>query len=294
MAATPAISVVIPTHRSVTNTLRAIHSVAAQEFVEAEIIVVVDGMSQMAASLRRELRGTSVRVLNQTDAMGAAAARNRGVKEATSSLVSFLDSDDVWLPTMANTQLQLMSASSPNVVGASTGYWLEGSRSTELRPGRSKDNLLRELTRGCALAPGSTLCIRRSAWLDIGGEDPRFTRLEDWDLLLRLALAGSELAHSSQPLARISRSARGPGSAQVEQSCQLLLKNHLGSVRAKSPWLGHALRAACLYEIGLAHLRNREVLRAVLPVMASAMCDPLPRAAAAMRVLKRVRMRHGK
>jgi hypothetical protein len=242
----------------------------------------------MAVSLGRELRGTSVRVLNSAVSIGAAAARNLGVREATSNLVSFLDSDDLWLPSMSNTHLQLMASSRPDVVGASTGYWLEGARSIELRGGRSERDLLRELVRGCALAPGSTLCIRRSAWLDIGGEDSRFTRLEDWDLLLRLALAGAEIAHSAEPQARISRSHGGPEPTHVEHSCGLLLERNLKQVCDKSPLLGHQLRATCLYEIGLARWRNRDVLGALVPVMASALLDPHPRVVAAARALRRL------
>jgi glycosyltransferase involved in cell wall biosynthesis len=74
---------------------RAIESVLGQSKQPAEIVVVDDGSTddtrQKVASF-----GTQVCYIYQDNA-GAAAARNRGVREARSEWIAFLDSDDVWL-----------------------------------------------------------------------------------------------------------------------------------------------------------------------------------------------------
>jgi len=42
--------------------------------------------------------GTRIRNIRQENA-GQIAARNRGIQEAQGEIITFLDSDDLWLPT---------------------------------------------------------------------------------------------------------------------------------------------------------------------------------------------------
>jgi glycosyltransferase involved in cell wall biosynthesis len=53
--------------------------------------------------------GSDIRYVYQTNS-GPAAARNRGIVEATGSLVAFLDTDDRWLPTKTEKQLTALHA----------------------------------------------------------------------------------------------------------------------------------------------------------------------------------------
>ena len=39
---------------------------------------------------------------------GAAVARNTGIKKATGKFIAFIDSDDIWLPTKSEVQINLM------------------------------------------------------------------------------------------------------------------------------------------------------------------------------------------
>ena len=66
----------------------------AQEYPVAEIIVVDDGSTDSTREIV-EGYGEKVRYFYQDNA-GAAAARNRGVHEAKSAWIAFLDSDDYW------------------------------------------------------------------------------------------------------------------------------------------------------------------------------------------------------
>ena len=89
----PLISVVIPTYQREGTILRALESVLAQSLAPGEIIVVDDGSTDKTPDLIRQY--PSVRLVRQKQS-GSAAARNRGVQEASAAWIAFLDSDDEW------------------------------------------------------------------------------------------------------------------------------------------------------------------------------------------------------
>ena len=91
------ISAIIPTYNRADLVARAIDSVLCQSFPPTEIIVVDDGSTDDTERVIRQF-GDAVRCIRQEN-QGGASARNRGVQEARSAWVAFLDSDDVWTDT---------------------------------------------------------------------------------------------------------------------------------------------------------------------------------------------------
>ena len=92
----PLVSVVIPAHNSESFIVRALRSVLEQDYRPIEIVVVDDGSSDSTVAVATGF-DPCVRCVSQPN-QGASAARNRGIKECSGSLVAFLDSDDEWLP----------------------------------------------------------------------------------------------------------------------------------------------------------------------------------------------------
>ncbi len=90
----PLITVIIPVHNGAQFLPDAINSVLSQDHPALEIIVVNDGSTDNTAEVIRGL-GVDVRYFEQENG-GPAAARNRGVKDASGDYVAFLDVDDLW------------------------------------------------------------------------------------------------------------------------------------------------------------------------------------------------------
>lgn len=91
----PKISVVIPLYNKgdyIENTLR---SVIAQNYQEFEVIVVNDGSTDDGPIKVRCIQDPRIKIVDQKNA-GVSAARNRGVYEARSEFIAFLDADDEW------------------------------------------------------------------------------------------------------------------------------------------------------------------------------------------------------
>ncbi|HEY4404766.1 MAG TPA: glycosyltransferase [Xanthobacteraceae bacterium] len=93
-AGAPRISVIIPVFNGVRFLPGAVRSVLAQDYPSLDIIIVDDGSTEDVAAAVRALP-TDVRLFRQENA-GPAAARNRGIREATGELLAFLDVDDEW------------------------------------------------------------------------------------------------------------------------------------------------------------------------------------------------------
>jgi glycosyltransferase involved in cell wall biosynthesis len=87
---------------------RALQSVLAQTVSDFELIVVNDGSTDNGPEVARTCEDPRIKVIDQKNA-GVSAARNRGIREARSELIAFLDADDEWKPTFLDTILALES-----------------------------------------------------------------------------------------------------------------------------------------------------------------------------------------
>lgn len=90
------ITVVIPVHNGAGFYASALDSILQQEWPQLEIVIVDDGSMDDLTDRIRE-RGTAVVYLRQ-QRRGPGAARNLGIREASSDRIAFLDIDDRWTP----------------------------------------------------------------------------------------------------------------------------------------------------------------------------------------------------
>src|ERR1700687_5608941 len=90
------VTAIIPVYNGAALIRRSIESVLSQTHPADELIVVDDGSTDETSTIIRSY-GAKVRHLYQPNS-GVAAARNNGVKQASSQWIAFLDHDDEWLP----------------------------------------------------------------------------------------------------------------------------------------------------------------------------------------------------
>jgi hypothetical protein len=94
MPVRPLLTAIIPVYNGAGFLAHAVSSVLAQGYPAIEIIVVDDGSTDDLGAAVRSLP-VDVRCFRQENA-GAAAARNRGIRDASGELLAFLDVDDLW------------------------------------------------------------------------------------------------------------------------------------------------------------------------------------------------------
>jgi hypothetical protein len=102
------ISVIIPTYNRSSLVGRAVESALAAIAPGDEVIVIDDGSTDDTAEVLRPLCD-KIRYI-RTENSGAGAARNLGIHIAKCPLVTFLDSDDEWLPDKLYLQRAVMDA----------------------------------------------------------------------------------------------------------------------------------------------------------------------------------------
>jgi glycosyltransferase involved in cell wall biosynthesis len=194
----PEVSVVIPTRgRWHLLSTAALPSALGQEDVEVEVIVVDDGSQDETPARLAEIDDSRLTVLRHEPSRGVAAARNAGIHAARGRWVSFLDDDDLWSPKKLRAQVDSAEAAGA-VFAYSAGGGLDASRNFLFAvappdPATVTGELLRwnVIWCGCSNVLARTELVR-----ELGGFDERLLQLADWDLWIRLALAGPAAATS--------------------------------------------------------------------------------------------------
>lgn len=180
------VSVVIPTRNRREHLEKAIGSVLAQTYGELEVIVVDDGSEDASREVVDRMRQHDPRItcVRHPEPRGAQAARNTGVNKARGEVVAFLDDDCAWHPTKVEKQIAAMSEGRGLVYCRhairQAGEWI-----VEGQVGVAHD-AVKGLLRKNYIGTYSIL-VRRELLGMVGGFDEGLPRLQDWDLLLRLA-----------------------------------------------------------------------------------------------------------
>ncbi len=100
------ISVVIPLYNKEKQIAHTLQSVFNQTFQDFEVVIVDDGSTDGSVAEVEKFEDQRIRVVRQQN-VGVSAARNRGINEAKSDLIAFLDADDEWKPEYLATQYYL-------------------------------------------------------------------------------------------------------------------------------------------------------------------------------------------
>lgn len=199
----PQVAVIIPTYNRAAWVAEAIESILSQTMGDLEIVVTDDGSTDETPDVVRRF-GRPVRYLWQPNA-GQGAARNRGIRETNAEFVSFLDSDDVWLPDKLASDLEALKAHPrAALVSSNVEYISATGTHVAFRNERPPSGpVLVELAMHNFVTT-STVTLRRQEFLEVGGfsEDRDMRGSEDWEAWMRLAVA-HELVFCPRVTARI-------------------------------------------------------------------------------------------
>jgi len=183
----PQVSVVIPVFNRAVAVRRAIESVLVQTLQDFEIVVVDDGSTDTTAASVAAFADHRIKLIRHDRNRGGSAARNTGIQSSSAPYIAFLDSDDEWLPTKLERQLEAFDRSSKRLALVYTGaerVFDDGSVSCRI-PLRELD-LARALLTENVVGETSVGMVRRSALDLIGGFDESLPSCQDMDLWLRI------------------------------------------------------------------------------------------------------------
>jgi glycosyltransferase involved in cell wall biosynthesis len=190
MGTKPAISVITPTYNRCASVMRAVASVLSQTHTDFEHIIIDDGSTDSTMEALRALHDPRLILLRLPERQGANLARNIGIDSSRADIVTFLDSDDVFSPCRLRGTLARFETDPDLELLISSFNTIRGSRQTVCanRQGYvDGPTLEKALAMQVIFIAGSAITVRRDSLLEIGAFDPAVQRMQDREMLLRLA-----------------------------------------------------------------------------------------------------------
>jgi glycosyltransferase involved in cell wall biosynthesis len=195
------LTVIIPLYNKSETIERAVCSVLHQEAVPKEIIIVDDGSEDESTAKVKQLQihNPIIKLVKQEN-RGVSAARNRGVMEAQTEFISFLDADDEWLARHTKNLQNVISKNQkadffcvPYIIDSPDGGLKPHVALQDGFNGIIAD-FVRTYSDGYGLIHSSSVCFRRSFFLETGGFPEGVKSGEDIYLWLKAGLLGSAAA----------------------------------------------------------------------------------------------------
>ena len=207
------VSIIIPAYNSQRYLAATLDSVLAQTVPDWELVIVDDGSSDDTPQIVQQYsrRDNRIRSIRQENA-GIARARNRGLKETSSSseFVAFLDHDDVWEPDALEVLIAALEQNPKCPAAHGLSRFIDAEGKPVFVGELEKDQATRRYVLGRKVAELSVepptsfevemfqnkistvgqAMVRRSFFNGEPAFDARWVPCDDWDLYLRLTLAG--------------------------------------------------------------------------------------------------------
>jgi hypothetical protein len=214
------LSVVIPAFNAAATIHSAVASTLHQTVPVLEVIVVDDGSSDATAEVVAGIDDPRVRLISRANG-GPSAARNAGITAARGAWVAFLDSDDLWLPRYVETATAALTAA-PNPGFAYTDAYVFDVGRHQIRvqsamdaivpPPSDRESFLVALLRRNFVFTSAT--VPAAVLAAVGGYDETLRLSEEYDMWLRILIAGFDGVWMGGPLA-VYRMHPGQTSRQI-------------------------------------------------------------------------------
>ena len=201
---TPLVSVIIPAYNAERYIERALRSALEQTYQNLEIIIVDDGSQDETARIVQDLADSRVVYMHQGNA-GQGNARNNALRGCRGDYVSFLDADDFYHPRKIERQLEYLKAHARYKIvycNALHVYADAPDRFYRKKGHYRSGQILPELLRSSYINPNTVLASREVFERCGGFVETRYYP-EEWDLWLRIALAGFEFGYLDEDLVTV-------------------------------------------------------------------------------------------
>ena len=189
---TPLVSIITPFLNGGDWLRQAVESVLSQTYTNWQLILINDGSTEEATAIAKQFSKLHQDKIIYTEHpgrinLGCSTSRNHGMKFATGELVALLDSDDVWLPSKLQKQVDIHNKyPEAGFICEASNYWYSWEHAEKddvvIKIGVEQNKLyeppqliysLYPLGKGAAPCP-SGMMITRSLYDEIGGFENSF------------------------------------------------------------------------------------------------------------------------
>jgi glycosyltransferase involved in cell wall biosynthesis len=187
------VEVIIPTFNRAQYLDRAVQSVLSQTYKDFKLHIVDDGSTDETSSVLEKYEKHPQVVIHRHENRGVSAARNFAVTKSTHEWISFLDSDDEWLPNKLEKQISFLKENPQCQFLHAEEIWIRnGVRvNPKVKHNKGPIDLFKRSLEFCLISP-STVIMKRDLFIKHGMFNESFTVCEDYDLWLKI-LAHEEI-----------------------------------------------------------------------------------------------------
>jgi glycosyltransferase involved in cell wall biosynthesis len=199
------VSVCIPTYNRANYLVESVNSVLSQTYKDFELIICDDGSTDETPTVVSQWDDSRIRYIRHAQNIGRSKNMRSGFDAAQGNYFIKFDDDDALTPEFLEKTVAVLETE-PRVDFVCTNHWVidkNGNRvesatkenaakwgKDKLKPGIIPD-LMRQTFQYQSLQVGSTL-FRRACLQDVDYMRPEADGCEDFDLLVRLAIAGKQ------------------------------------------------------------------------------------------------------
>jgi len=196
------VSVVIPTHNREKYLEKAILSIYHQTYKNIELIIIddysLDNTFEVVSKFKDENPDFDIVYKKLEKNFGAQKARNEGIKLVKGNWIAFLDSDDEWVPSKLEKQIEYALKNNFEVVYCDgfVANGIENKKRMNVQniEGNSFAKILKK-----AGPPFPTLLVKRECFEKVGLLDESIKAHQEWDFSIQLA-KHCEFGFVDQPL----------------------------------------------------------------------------------------------
>lgn len=192
-------SIVIPLYNKGISVRKSLQSALNQTIQDFEIVIVNDGSTDQSVEVVESFKDERIRIFHQEN-QGAASARNKGIREAKSDWIVFLDADDEWEPFHLEEIQKMQQQFSEEKIFMTS--WVHSnhlplSLPTEMPPIFKAENYFEACLKWDMICT-PVLCIHRSCFEDTGYFNEHLRGGQDSEMWARLGRKGYAFVKSQR------------------------------------------------------------------------------------------------
>ena len=183
----PKISVIMPAYNTEKYIKEAIDSILEQTFADFEFIIIDDGSTDSTAEIIRSYHDCRIKYIKNVKNAGIVFSLNRGLDIARGEYIARMDADDISLPKRFEKQTAYMDEHLDIAVcGTAIEMFCDNKVIGRRFPSSEPEKLKEDLFFSCGVAHPSVM-MRKTEIVGLGGYDPMFNGMEDYELWCRVA-----------------------------------------------------------------------------------------------------------
>lgn len=201
----PLASILISAYNSEKYIGECLDSALGQTYKNIEVIVIDTGSTDRTPEIIQSYKDPQLRYLKKEERLPIIKTRNLLLKEARGEFLTWLDSDDIYLPDKVAEEVKFLEEHpQADAVYCDLRYFFDG-RPDKLYRHRyefySGEEVFRRLLEKMFIT-NTSFMFRKAVYEKIGGYNEELGLVEDWEYFLRMARAGYWIEFLDKDLVR--------------------------------------------------------------------------------------------